>query len=76
MIDNERRVENPCRGYCPDRDCECHAKCRKYAAYRAYIDECNRIRHATKEVYTISEPKKRWLDRQHRRKGRKISGQV
>ena len=43
------RIGNPCSGYCPDRDCECHAKCRKYAAFRAYIDECNRIKYAKKE---------------------------
>lgn len=75
MIVSER-VENPCNGYCQDRDSECHGKCEKYAAYRAWIDECNKRKRAAKDVYGISDTKLRMLRKQQRKNGRRNSGLV
>ena len=77
MNDEIRKsVPNPCNGFCADRDGECHGKCEKYAAYRAWMDECNRRRHAAKDVYGISDTKLRMLRKQQRKNGRRNSGRI
>ena len=31
--------KNPCHGYCPKRNAECHSNCKEYSDYRAECDE-------------------------------------
>ena len=71
-----KSVPNPCNGFCAERDGECHGKCERYAAYRAWIDECNQRRHAEKDVYGISDRKLSLLRKNQRRRNGRNSGRI
>ena len=47
------RLNNPCKGVCPDRHSNCHSTCERYIEY---AEQCRAIREARKKnsAWTIS----------------------
>lgn len=65
-----KSVPNPCKGYCPDRNEECHGKCEKYAAYRKYRDECVVRKVKANERFSMTPQLKKHIRDKERRKTR------
>lgn len=64
------RVENPCKGECPDRDSECHGKCPKYAEFRKYRDECIALKVKANEKYAMTPMLKKHIRDKERKKNK------
>lgn len=67
--DDWNGVKCPCKG-CADREIGCHGKCERYAAFKEENARVNHERYLDRQRFSMSEPKKKWLQKQARRNGK------
>lgn len=52
-------MKNACARDCPERSVGCHSSCKRYKAYREYLDEQNALKRAKECVVAYVIDKKR-----------------
>ncbi len=65
-------VKNPCARDCPDRVLGCHARCRRWEIYRAYLDYENKKRRKNADYYVYRKELHERMAKKNRAFGKEI----
>ena len=50
-------MDNPCIKQCPDRSFDCHISCKRYKAWREYLDEQNTLKRQKNDIVAYATNK-------------------